>query len=94
MEKDMRLENVTEEDFMKEFAQLAASESIKPNELTVNMFVEYANTTRNRARNYLAKLESSGVLRSRKVVVDSTVMNAYSPKHGTWKDVIAQIKQE
>jgi hypothetical protein len=93
MDKKIDMENVTEEDLMKEFMRIA-TEDIKPGELTVNMFMEYTGVTRNRARHLLAKLEDHGVLKMRKVVIGSTVMNAYSPKNDTWKDVIDQIKQE
>ena len=93
MDQKINMENVTEEDLMKEFMRIA-TENIKPGELTVNMFMNSTSITRNRARHLLAKLEGNGILKKRKVVIDSTVMNAYSPKNGTWKDVIDQIKQE
>ena len=93
MDEKISMEDVTEEDLMKEFARIA-TEGLRPDELTVNAFMEYAGITRNRARHFLAKMESEGLLKSRKAVVDSTVMNAYSPQNGTWKDVIDQIKQE
>ena len=93
MGKNIDMEHITEQDLMREFMEVV-SEGLRDNEITVNMYMEHMGATRNVARHKLSMLEGKGILKKRKVVVDSTLMNAYSPRHGTWKDVIDQIKQE
>jgi len=90
MEK--KIEEITNLDLMREFIKLTDNE-IKPGEISVAMFME-EGYTRNRARYTLSKYRELGVLKTRKVLVDGKSVNAYSPKEGTWKDVVERMKQE
>lgn len=95
MEKNVKknMEEVTELDLMKEFMRLT-DKSLREDELTVNMFMDYMDMERNRARYLLAKYEAKGILKVRKVRVNASAVNAYSPAEGTWKDAVEAIKEE
>ena len=91
MEKNVDMENVTELDLMKEFMHLA-DKPLQEDELTVNMYRDYMGVDRNRARYLLSKYEQMGMLKSRKVAINGTAVNAYSPADGTWKDLVQRMK--
>lgn len=85
-------DDITELDLMKEFMKLT-DVPLQPNELTVRMFMEHMNVDRNKARHTLYKYENLGILKSRKVIMSGTQVNAYSPKNGTWEDVVKKMKE-
>ena len=85
------MDDVTELDLMKEFMKLT-DKPLQPNELTVRMFMDHMDINRNKARYMLAKYEEKGVLKSRKVIMNGTSVNAYSPADGTWKDAVEKLK--
>lgn len=91
VERDM--EEVTELDLMKEFMELT-NKPLQENELTISMFMEYMDVTRNRARYMLAKYEEKGILKSRKFIMNGTSVNAYSPAKGTWKEAVEKLKNQ
>ena len=94
MDRDIKdMEEVSELDLMREFMKLT-DRTVKETELTVNDFMEYMKVTRNRARYLLAKYEADGLLKCRKVSVNQSSVNAYSPAKGTWKDVVETLKRE
>lgn len=94
MAKDVKdMEDVTELDLMNEFMQIS-TKPLRENELTVNDLMSHMNITRNRARYTLSKYEQAGLLKSRKVIIDSSSVCAYSPVSGSWRDVVEAIKQE
>ena len=95
MDEQINSKQITEDDLMKEFMEITAhSKTQKENELTVDNFIEKAGVPKGRARYILKKYEDAGILQSRKVQIGSDIVNAYSPNHGTWKDVVKAIKQE
>ncbi|MGC9423765.1 hypothetical protein, partial [Vibrio sp.] len=69
------MEDITELDLMKEFMRLT-DKPLQENELTVNMYRDYMDVTRNRARYLLARYEQMGLLKLRKVTINGTAMNA------------------
>lgn len=88
-----KMEDVTELDLMKEFMRLT-DEPLREDELTVNMYRDYMDVTRNRARYLLARYEQMGLLKLRKVSINGTAMNAYSPAEGTWQDLVKRMKNK
>lgn len=95
MEEDVNrnMENITELDLMKEFMRLT-DRPLQENELTVNMYKDYMDVTRNRARYLLARYEQMGLLKLRKVIINGTAMNAYSPAEGTWQELVERMKNK
>lgn len=87
------MEDVTELDLMKEFMRLT-DKPLQENELTVNMYKDYMDVTRNRARYLLARYEQMGLLKLRKVTINGTAMNAYSPAEGTWQELVRRMKNK
>lgn len=90
---DKSMEDITELDLMKEFVELT-NKPLRSNELTVRNFMEYADVDRNRARYMLARYEELGFLKMRKVIINGTSVNAYSPAKGTWRDLVESLKKE
>jgi hypothetical protein len=91
MERNIDLDNVSEQDLKHEFMKLSTSE-IQENEITVRDFMEFMNVSNKRAAYVLAKYEDKKILKSRKVLVGVSLVNAYSPLIGTWKDVVEKLK--
>jgi orotate phosphoribosyltransferase-like protein len=93
MEEDVSrsMEDVTELDLMKEFMRLA-DKPLQEYELTVNMYKDYMNVSRNKARHLLYKYEQMGLLKKRKVTINGSAMNAYTPAEGSWQELIDKMK--
>lgn len=92
VKKDMS--EVTELDLMREFMDLT-NQPLLETELTVSKFMEYTGVEKNRARYLLSKYQQQGLLKVRKISMNRTNINAYSPAEGTtWKDVVDAMKHK
>ena len=87
--------NISEQDLIREFMDITIeSQTIRPNELTVKALSDYMKISESSAKWLLRKLISEKLLRVRKVLVNSHIVNAYSPYSGKWEDVINAIKHK
>lgn len=69
---------IVKTDIWGEFDAILEEETIRPDEITVNMFVGKNKVTRSKAEYFLKKQERLGKLKSRMVVYEGKVARVYS----------------
>lgn len=86
--------DITEEQLMQEFVRIVSLSEKKADELTARDFAKYANVHQRRAQYLLNKYTEKKILKMRKIVLNGSSTNAYSPYKGSWKSVVEAIKNE
>lgn len=88
-------DNISEQDLIREFMNIAIeSQTLQPNETTVKAVSEYMDISEASATWLLKKLVQQKILKIRKINMNAHIINAYSPRNGSWEDAIESFKHK
>ena len=93
MEETTHGSEITENELLDEVMTLMVARTLGPDEITTKMFMRKMDISQRTAYNTLEKHVAAGILKSRKVYHEGHEVNAYSPAHGGWQEVLEALQE-